>query len=545
MKLKLLLTLIIATILVACSSEDLTPKRDIAFHIRGTLLGYDGKPMELSHVHINIIGKNKIRESKDIGKSGEFSIPVKSADLIELEFTGVNHFRSSVEIFNVGCNEDIQLDIKLKPYQLKKEINELKLIGNFNNYSFTENCITMKKNADGSFTATVPNKSDTLFYQVLGALEEERSINGTQQDGFVYDGGGDYRSFIVSKDSLINITFKPQMMQFPDSKVEITSKDKNLNHYFEIKSKLSDYSLEALNEYRKSGNVMNYYEFMNTRLSDLWEKENDVRTKLFIGSKYVIYAYKAKNPNQELIKSFFSRIGYNRAIWESQYFNYVPAITVIKDKKYREELIKALTEEHPSKDVRAGVLYELIGHYMAQKRNDIAMKYYNLLLKKFPDCEATKMARKEYSPDKKIVIGKILPDFSIENLDKPGTMISSADLKGKYVLIDMWATWCGPCVGEMEHLHKAYEKFKNKNFTILSISIDAKKEDVAKFRNGKWKMPWLHSFSEGVWKSKMVDFFEVTGVPKPMLIGPDGKILEMENNLRGDDLEKTLSKYIH
>jgi len=73
---------------------------------------------------------------------------------------------------------------------------------------------------------------------------------------------------------------------------------------------------------------------------------------------------------------------------------------------------------------------------------------------------------------------------------------------------------------------KLFDKFKNKNFIILSISIDAKKEDVAKFVPVNGKCLGLHSFSEGVWKSKMVEFFEVTGVPKPMLIGPDGKYLK-------------------
>jgi len=545
MKIRLILAFVFIVVLIGCSSEDLTPKRDRTIHIKGFVLGYDGKPLTMAHVHAQITGKNIIKQSFQVGSSGEFSFPVKSADIINLEFTGVNHKMYTLEIFNVGCNEDIELEVKLKPNHLKDGLTELKLIGNFNKYSFSNGFILMKKEEDGTFSAFVPNRADTLFYQVLGAMDEERSINGTQYDGLVYDGGGDYRSFIVSKDSMVKITFDLNKMNFPDKDAKVSSNNKSMMRYFEIKKGISDLNLTAIDEFRKDENLEKYYNTMHKYLFNLWKNEDNARNKLFIAKNYNFYAFRAKNASQELIKYFYENIGNKSNLWKSQYMYLTPGITVIKDDEFRNELIKALTEEHPDKDVRAGILYELIGLYQSKDNKKESMKYYSVLIKKYPDSWGAKMAKKEYSPDRKIVVGKIVPDFSVENLDKPGSMISSKDLRGKFVMIDMWATWCGPCVGEMEHLHNAWTKFKNKNFTMLSISIDNKKEDIAKFRAGKWKMPWMHSFSEGVWKSKMVEFFEVTGVPKPMLIAPDGKILEMEGTLRGNDLEKTLSKYLH
>jgi hypothetical protein len=79
----------------------------------------------------------------------------------------------------------------------------------------------------------------------------------------------------------------------------------------------------------------------------------------------------------------------------------------------------------------------------------------------------------------------------------------------------------------------------------LSLSLDYLPETVAKFRNEKWKMPWRNSFISSQEVNKMRETFEVSGIPKPILVSAEGKILEVEEGLRGDELEKTLSKYFN
>ncbi len=111
-------------------------------------------------------------------------------------------------------------------------------------------------------------------------------------------------------------------------------------------------------------------------------------------------------------------------------------------------------------------------------------------------------------------------------------------------MIDFWATWCGPCVGEMEYLQEAYERFKDKNFVMLSVSLDSSPKDVVKFREGKWHMPWFQAFAPGGWNNKMVKDFATFGIPHPILIDPTGKIVAMDNQLRGDQLKRTLEKFL-
>ncbi len=123
-------------------------------------------------------------------------------------------------------------------------------------------------------------------------------------------------------------------------------------------------------------------------------------------------------------------------------------------------------------------------------------------------------------------------------------MVSNKSLLGKFYLMDFWAVWCGPRVGEMPNLHKAYKRFHAANLEFLSLSFDARPRDVKKFRQGKWEMPWLHSFVEGGFRNEIAKKFEVAGIPKPILVSPDGTILATEGALRGKNLEETLAKFI-
>ena len=96
----------------------------------------------------------------------------------------------------------------------------------------------------------------------------------------------------------------------------------------------------------------------------------------------------------------------------------------------------------------------------------------------------------------------------------------------------------------MVYLHKVYDRFKDRGLVILSLSLDQKPEDVEQFMKEEWDMPWLHSFVEGGFTSPLAESFEVWGIPKPILIGPDGTILATGSELRGDRLEATLARHL-
>jgi peroxiredoxin len=136
-------------------------------------------------------------------------------------------------------------------------------------------------------------------------------------------------------------------------------------------------------------------------------------------------------------------------------------------------------------------------------------------------------------------VGSVAPDITMTDVnDKP---FSLSSLKGKYVLVDFWASWCGPCRGENPNVVAAYNKFKDKNFTILGVSLD---EDKSKWIDAikEDHLSWQQVSDLKGWSSAAATLYGFDGIPYNVLIDPQGKIIA--TSLRGMDLEQKLSEVL-
>jgi thiol-disulfide isomerase/thioredoxin len=173
---------------------------------------------------------------------------------------------------------------------------------------------------------------------------------------------------------------------------------------------------------------------------------------------------------------------------------------------------------------------------------NLAGRYYTRIVDEFAGTQYANIAKAWYGPDRNIIDGKPVPEFAFTSLDDSTATVTPDRLRGRIYLIDFWATWCSPCVHEMEKLHEAYQQYKDRGFTILSVSFDRKPEDVSEFRHKKWPMPWFNAFVAGGFASDTAKAFEVVGIPKPILVGKDGTIIASGVDLRREKLETTLRK---
>ena len=148
------------------------------------------------------------------------------------------------------------------------------------------------------------------------------------------------------------------------------------------------------------------------------------------------------------------------------------------------------------------------------------------------NAELAEAYRKKVAPMSELV-GKVMPDFSATDLD--GKPISLRQYRGKVVLLDFWAVWCGPCLGEMPNVKRVYDTYKDQGFDIIGVSLDA---DEARLRNylKENDIQWRQIFSGQKWESPLVQQYRIRAIPAPCLIARDGTLISRE--ARGLKLEQ-------
>lgn len=140
----------------------------------------------------------------------------------------------------------------------------------------------------------------------------------------------------------------------------------------------------------------------------------------------------------------------------------------------------------------------------------------------------------------KSLLGKPAPEITLQSPD--GKQYKLSDLKGSYVLIDFWASWCGPCRAENPNVVETYNLYKNKNFTIYSVSLDDNKDAWVKAIE-KDKLTWPYHVSELTkWNSATAKTYNVSGIPMNFLVDKEGTIIAQ--NLRGENLKIKLAEVI-
>lgn len=202
-----------------------------------------------------------------------------------------------------------------------------------------------------------------------------------------------------------------------------------------------------------------------------------------------------------------------------------------RSKQIDEQFIRDNPDSYVSMDLLQNIAYSSDYPVIASLYNSLS-----------PKIKATERAQKfgEMLPKmKSVAIGATAPE--ITEADTAGKIVSLSSFRGKYVLIDFWASWCAPCRAENPNVVKAYNHYKNKKFTIVGVSLDrpnAKDKWLAAIK--KDGLAWTQLSDLKFWNSQAAGLYAVRAIPQNFLLDPNGKIIA--KNLRGEDLTNKLEE---
>jgi peroxiredoxin len=205
----------------------------------------------------------------------------------------------------------------------------------------------------------------------------------------------------------------------------------------------------------------------------------------------------------------------------------------------REQLYKTFVLEHAD---NSPVVLSAISSYAGfDIKYDEVKPLFDKISPVYRNLPAGKAFLEKLETARKTGIGAMAMDFT-QN-DTLGNPVSLSSFRGKYVLIDFWASWCGPCRAENPNLVKAFHRYKDKGFTILGVSLDQQGQ------KDKWlkaihddQLTWTHVSDLKYWNNAVARQYAINAVPQSFLIGPDGKIIA--RNLRGEALNKKLEELL-
>jgi peroxiredoxin len=199
--------------------------------------------------------------------------------------------------------------------------------------------------------------------------------------------------------------------------------------------------------------------------------------------------------------------------------------------------IETFIKEQPASIVSAFVLYRYFSPGLSA---DEVVKYTNLLDKSLEHTQYVKLLRELPNALRSTAIGQQAPDFELPGPD--GKLVKLSDHFGKYLLVDFWAAWCGPCRRENPNIVRVFNKYKDKGFSVFGVSLDSKKEAWIQAIQ-KDGLNWPQVSDLLFWESGPAKLYGIRGIPGNVLLDRSGKIIA--RNLRGEELEKKIAELLN
>lgn len=479
------------------------------------------------------------------------------AGVHKLAFVAPDHKMLVRDVYLTPETRGVKIEVALETNRRRNEVfDSVKIITDFSDGNF-DRASRMNQLPNGTYTADIKLTGGSAVYQVIPyisglPIDDVHSVNGTMQSSYQYDDGGDFRSIIKAKGKKITVVWDPSLAATSDKEAvfEFLSPDD-----IRIDSARESFNKRSLDAFKGlPPNITGPAEVRRWRNGREGDAAFELSKALELpeGRLRDVAIANASLRYIPLVLSFRDETSYADRIatnvpphsnaWTVSDEALVPIIATAPALprlwSYLDSVVSAHPDRGPDILYRSMLVASLAGDTLQIKR------LYDRFMSAYPKHDMASSVRRKFNPYSVIKPGHELPSFNFTVLGDSNARITPASLRGKYVLIDLWATWCAPCIAELPNIERVWKLYGGRKFEIVSISLDADIKDIAPFREKRFPMQWKHVFSPGLFNSKAAEIFEVSGIPKPILVGPDGRIIAVSEGLRGEELEKTLGVYL-
>ena len=392
---------------------------------------------------------------------------------------------------------------------------------------------------DGKATAKL-NGMDALYAKVYyGEKWKNLYLQKGDELTVSFDANDFYNTFAVKggNEKAIDYLNKIQLMGLPDQSYAMP--------WDEFKKAIAD----------KMASMKRLLKVRKFAANDKFQKMEEGRITYFYANAYLMYpvghVYLTKDTTMTLGKDYYDTL--HQYVKEDsdyadidEYRNFMIETSHVFDeagkdiRQFYPKVVAEMTyigEHFNNEKVRESLIHHLAFTYVEGNGTDNITDLKNLYYTYVTSPYLNEIFKQACAKWDKAAVGRLSPDF--KGVDISGKQMSLRDFRGKYVYIDMWATWCGPCQKELPFLKKLAEKYKGRNITFLGLSIDADKAKwEARVKSGALCGTQLH-IGKG---SKFQADYRISGIPRFILLDPNGRIVNPDmTRPSSDDTEKILN----
>lgn len=513
--------------------------------VHGTVLGYDGQPIQIAHVLAGTIWHA-------VNPDGTYSIEMPQDRLVSLKFRGLMHAAYSVNVLTTEA--DIPLAITLGTYKLAESPNKVELVvlekspgesGAPSSYKESKR-VPMTQNKDGQWLLEVPVTGGQLIYEIAGVRENSKnSLVGTSASSFLHDETSGYLSVLNSTGTKETIVFDPAKLPASGKKASMSfaHSDTTPAKLAALHREMKDYSSKFWEARRASKNgeakkkksseeKRSVYQWQ-TRIQKRLDKPDSIDPHLrhaLLLSYFNLPSYFLEDEGgpTKLTPSRWMEELLNTMKPSSPLWGFSSSTNRMIGESVSAAFFDDIAKQTQDPEIAAQVAFRNLQSATTYKFKEQQKRYFKKLdstLAQTPTGKRFQKKKERYQPDHPFKKGKPVPTFSLASFEKPEVKISPKQYMGSHLLIEVWGTWCGPCIADMGKLHDIHKEFSPQGLKMLSIAVFDEEEKVTKHRE-EWPMPWDHAVLDQEGSDRLMGIFQAMGVPSYILVAPDGKVLE-------------------